>query len=133
MEEALKGDLLQVVSAQEGGADQSLLAAAESVLADPKAKRMVWLSMAVTCMVTSVGVCLLFGFFTRLASTVAAIFLFSVITTQPPWLAGAVPTMFQTIEMAALLVLAATAAGRWAGLDFFTHAFCQKFCQRKNS
>jgi uncharacterized membrane protein YphA (DoxX/SURF4 family) len=141
MEDGLKSDLLRIISAPlkgsnpEGGGDVSEIigpdrAAVESVLADPKEKRMHWLSLVVTCMVTGVGVCLLLGFFTRFASLVGALFLFSVLSTQPPWVAGAAPTINQTVEMAAMLVLAATAAGRWAGLDFFTHAFCQKFCKK---
>ncbi|MEO2047475.1 MAG: TQO small subunit DoxD [Pirellulales bacterium] len=108
----------------------SMLVAARSVLTDAKEKRMDWMSLAVACTVTGVGVCLLLGFFTRLASVVGALFLFSVITTQPPWVATAAPTINQAVEMMALLVLAATAAGRWAGIDFFTHAFCQKFCKK---
>ena len=46
----------------------------------------------------------------------------SVIASQPPWLAESVTTMPQCIEFAALLVLAGTGAGRWAGLDYFTYA-----------
>jgi hypothetical protein len=49
-------------------------------------------------------------------------FLLWVLISQPPWLPDAVPTMFQTIEFVALLVLAGTGAGRWAGLDYFTYA-----------
>lgn len=135
-EAQFREDLLRIVSAPRGseeavqGSNQSLLAEANSVLTDSKEKRMVWLSMAVACMVTGVGVCLLLGFFTRLAAVVGALFLFSVITTQPPWVANAAPTINQAVEMMALFVLAATAAGRWAGFDFFTHAFCQKFCKK---
>lgn len=134
IENGLMDDLLGILSGrQEKAGNDSAWTAAKSVLADSKEKRMVWLSRAVACMVTGVGVCLLLGFFTRLASLVGALFLFSVITTQPPWVAAAAPTINQTVEMAAMLVLAATAAGRWAGIDFFTHAFCQKFCKRGGS
>lgn len=37
-------------------------------------------------------------------------------------LADAAATMEQVTEFAALLVLAGTGAGRWAGLDYFTYA-----------
>lgn len=142
-EAQFRQDLLRIVSAPASNreanneeetvaaSNPSMLVAARSVLTDAKEKRMDWLSLAVACTVTGVGVCLLLGFFTRLASVVGALFLFSVITTQPPWVATAAPTINQAVELMALLVLAATAAGRWAGIDFFTHAFCQKFC--KNS
>ena len=53
---------------------------------------------------------------------VGALFLLSVIASQPPWLAESAPTMPQCIEFASLLVLAGTGAGRWAGLDYFTYA-----------
>jgi hypothetical protein len=54
-----------------------------------------------------------------LAAVVGALFLLSVIAAQPPWVTGASPTYYQTVECAALLVLAGTGAGRWAGLDYF--------------
>ncbi len=128
-EQGLSDDLRGIAT----GGDSSLPAAAESALTSPKEKRMHCLSLAVTYTVTGVGVCLLLGFFTRLASVVGALFLFSVIATQPPWIADAAPTMFQTVELAALLLLAATAAGRYAGLDFFTHACWQKCCGTKKA
>ena len=71
---------------------------------------------------TIVGVLLILGLFTRVASGAAALFLVSVILTQPPWIPGTAPTYFYAIELAALLVLFATCAGRIAGLDFFLAA-----------
>lgn len=68
---------------------------------------------------TIVGVLLILGLFTRLASGAAAIFLVSVVMTQPFWIPGAAPTYFYWIELAALLVIFATCAGRLGGLDFF--------------
>jgi uncharacterized membrane protein YphA (DoxX/SURF4 family) len=58
---------------------------------------------------------------TRIAAVVGALFLLGVILSQPPWLSDTAPTMFQIIEFVALLVLAGTGAGRWAGLDYFTY------------
>jgi hypothetical protein len=54
---------------------------------------------------------------------VLAIFLGSVIASQPPWVAGALTTVFnyQAVEFVALLVLASSRVGRWGGLDFFIH------------
>ena len=68
---------------------------------------------------TIVGVLLILGLFTRLASGAAAIFLISVVLTQPFWIPGTQPTYFYWIELAALLVIFATCAGRMGGLDFF--------------
>lgn len=68
---------------------------------------------------TIVGVLLILGLFTRFASLAAALFLCSVLLTQPFWIPGTVPTYYQAIEMAACLVLFATCAGRIGGLDFF--------------
>ncbi|QEG23131.1 TQO small subunit DoxD [Mariniblastus fucicola] len=67
----------------------------------------------------TVGVLLILGLFTRWASLAAAAFLFSVLLTQPFWVPGAAPTHYQAIEMFACLVLFATSAGRFGGLDYF--------------
>ena len=71
---------------------------------------------------TIVGVLLILGLFTRLAALAGAGFLFSIVLTQWPGAPGALPVYYQAIEMLALLVLAATAAGRFAGLDFVVHS-----------
>ncbi len=68
---------------------------------------------------TIVGVLLILGLFTRFASLAAALFLCSVLLTQPFWVPGTTPTYYQAIEMVACLVLFATCAGRIGGLDFF--------------
>jgi uncharacterized membrane protein YphA (DoxX/SURF4 family) len=69
------------------------------------------------------GACLVVGLFTRLSAVVLALFLGSVIASQPPWVAGALTTVFnyQAVEFVALLVLASSRVGRWGGLDFFIH------------
>ena len=77
---------------------------------------------AVTVVTLAVGVCLIAGLFTRLASVVGAGFLLSVMSTQPPWAEGVAQTAkllfaYQGIEFVALLVLATIGAGAWAGLD----------------
>lgn len=78
-----------------------------------------------------IGVLLVIGLFTRVASLAGAAFLASVVLTQWPWAADAAPTYNQTVELCALLVLAGTAAGRFAGLDFFLHAARMKCCPPK--
>lgn len=73
----------------------------------------------VTWTVIGVGVCVFFGFLTRPAAIVGALFLLSVMATQPLWVADAKTDYFfyQLVEVMAFLVLAATGAGRWAGID----------------
>jgi uncharacterized membrane protein YphA (DoxX/SURF4 family) len=67
------------------------------------------------------GACLVVGLFTRTAALVLAIFLASVLASQPPWVAGTVETYSQGIEFVALLVLGTSHVGRWGGFDFFVH------------
>ena len=68
---------------------------------------------------TIVGGLLIVGLFTRIASLAAATFLVSVIASQPPWIPGTEPTYLYAVELFALLVIFATLAGRYGGLDFF--------------
>jgi uncharacterized membrane protein YphA (DoxX/SURF4 family) len=71
--------------------------------------------------VLAIGVLLLLGLFTRTASLAGAVFLLSVVMTQPFWASESQPTFNQYVEMFALLTLATTHVGRWGGLDFFVH------------
>ena len=73
---------------------------------------------------TIVGGLLILGLFTRFASLSAALFLGSVILSQPFWMPGTKATYYESVELFALLVIFATCAGRYGGLDFF-------FSQRK--
>lgn len=75
---------------------------------------------------TAIGLCLLFGLFTPLASLAAAGFLISVFLSQLPPVSGPNSTYFQLVEGIACLVLATTGAGRFAGLDYFLHLICRK-------
>jgi uncharacterized membrane protein YphA (DoxX/SURF4 family) len=70
-----------------------------------------------------VGGLLILGLMTRFASIAGIGFLTAVIASQPPWIPGAASTIYQTIELLALLVICATCAGRIGGLDFFIGAF----------
>ncbi len=107
--------------------------AADAALTSPKAKRLHTMNLAVTGLTIGVGCCLLLGLFTRLASVVGALFLLSVMATQPPWVAGADTQFFyyQLVEFAAFLFLAAVSAGRVAGLDFILHGLWSMCCGRK--
>jgi uncharacterized membrane protein YphA (DoxX/SURF4 family) len=94
--------------------------------------RLGWVNWAVTCLTVGVGVCLLLGFFTRLASLAGMSFLLAVMASQPPWVAGAQTEYFhyQLVELAALAVLFVVGAGRWFGLDFFTYALWNRIAGR---
>jgi uncharacterized membrane protein YphA (DoxX/SURF4 family) len=72
-----------------------------------------------TYVILAVGVLLLLGLFTRSACVVGAGFLLSVVMMQPFWISETAPTFNQYVEMFALLTLATTEVGRWAGLDYF--------------
>ena len=74
-----------------------------------------------------VGIFLTLGLFTRFWSLIGIGFLCSVITSQWPGWEGAAPTYYQVVELFGLLVLLATNAGRFAGLDFFVDTFYQGF------
>lgn len=84
----------------------------------------------VTCLTFGVGVLLVLGLFTRFAALAGAGFLASVMTTQPFWVRGAnlEYAYYQIVELIAMLLLAATAAGRFAGLDYFVHAMRMRCC-----
>lgn len=68
---------------------------------------------------TIVGCLLILGLFTRFASLAAAVFLGSVILSQPFWMPGTKPTFYESVELFALLAIFATCAGRYGGLDYF--------------
>ncbi len=74
----------------------------------------------------AVGLCLLLGFFTPVAALAAAGFLGSVFLSQYPPVTGPGSSNYQLIECMACLVLAGTAAGRFAGLDYFLHLIVRK-------
>jgi uncharacterized membrane protein YphA (DoxX/SURF4 family) len=120
-------DDLRAILTDEQRTQPPLAAAIDTALDDVREHRLETLNIIVTVVTIAVGACLLLGLFTRLASLVGALFLFGVIASQPPWLADALPTMPNVIELAGLLVLAATGAGRWLGLDYFTYALFARF------
>ena len=110
-------------------ADPEQLRRGNLALSDPGA---MWVDFVVKYLILGVGMCLILGLFTRGAAVAGALFLFSVISAQPPWVYGAEETFYPTAEMLALLVLAATGAGRFAGLDFFIHSLRMRCCPPKH-
>lgn len=79
----------------------------------------------------TLGMLLMLGLFTRTAAVAAGLFLCSVVISQWPGTPGAVPVWPQLIEALALFVIAATASGRVAGVDFFVRLFTAWCCPAK--
>lgn len=79
----------------------------------------------------SIGILLIVGLLTRVASLAAAGFLISVVLSQFPGFDGTAPTYFQAVEALACLVLFSTDAGRFAGLDFLPWSMWQYARQEK--
>lgn len=79
----------------------------------------------------TLGLLLMIGLFTRTAAVVAGLFLCSVVVSQWPGTAGAAPVWPQLIEALALFVIAATASGRVAGVDFFVRLGSAWCCRGK--
>ncbi len=102
------------------------------VMPMPKVTAMPVVDSMVKWTVILVGIGLLLGLFTRLWCFIGVGFLLSVITSQWPGAMGADMNFiyYQVVEIFALGVLFFTAAGRYAGLDFFVHAGIQKLTNR---
>lgn len=98
-------------------AQPATAAAVEGATADKNQHNLDTVNVVATVVTIGVGACLILGFFTRLAALVGALFLFGVVASQPFWISGTAPTMNQCVELAAMLALAGTGAGRWAGMD----------------
>ena len=72
----------------------------------------------------TIGACLVLGVGVKFNAMGGAMFLASVVATQPFWVSGAQPTYNQWVELAALLVIAALPSGGWSGLDYFLKQWC---------
>lgn len=83
--------------------------------------------------ILAIGACLILGLFTRVAALLGALFLVSVVLTQPFWVSTAQPTFNQWVEMFALLMLATTNVGKWGGLDFFLSCMFGRCCQQSSA
>jgi uncharacterized membrane protein YphA (DoxX/SURF4 family) len=78
----------------------------------------------------TIGVLLVAGLFTRVAASLAAAFLATIVASQWPFASDAISTGYQQVEMCSLLVLATIGAGRYAGLDALLGACCSWCCRR---
>jgi uncharacterized membrane protein YphA (DoxX/SURF4 family) len=125
IEQSYLADLREVLTPEQR-ANATTAAEMEAATTSRTSANFQRVALGAAVLTIGVGICLLLGLFTRLASLAGALFLASVIATQPPWLPNAEPTIYQTVELAGLLVLAGTGAGRWLGLDYFTWALFHK-------
>ena len=93
-----------------------------------------WVNQFVPYFDVTVGVLLIVGLFTRIASLMGGMFLVSILMSQPAILgeAAAPTTILYLIETLAMFTVFATCAGRYAGLDFFIHAGLKKIVSSEN-
>jgi uncharacterized membrane protein YphA (DoxX/SURF4 family) len=91
-----------------------------------------YLEELTTYSLMAIGLCLMVGLLTRIASLGGAVFMLTAVVlpqidwppSYPPLPPSAGHSLFVTkevIEMLALLALAATPVGRWGGLDYILH------------
>ena len=116
-----------------------LVAAWDAGLATPEARRSAAAATQPTSLwradrfvswsLVTIGAGLLVGVFVKFNAMGAAIFLASVIASQPFWVPGARATYDQWVELAALLAIAALPVGSWSGLDHFLVRWCP-MCRR---
>jgi uncharacterized membrane protein YphA (DoxX/SURF4 family) len=103
----------------------------------PKEKSQTWFSDWGNMLgLTAVGICLMLGLFTRFAALGGISLLCLYYFCMPPW--PGLPegpseghyyiVNKNWIEAVALLVIASSGAGRWAGLDAFFSAWCRRRC-----
>jgi uncharacterized membrane protein YphA (DoxX/SURF4 family) len=103
-------------------ADRERVAAASPRSALWKADRFVSWSL------TTIGACLVLGLLVKFNAMGGAIFLATVVASQPFWVPGAQDTYAQWVELAALLAIAALPTGGWSGLDYFLEPWLDSHC-----
>jgi uncharacterized membrane protein YphA (DoxX/SURF4 family) len=127
-EKAYKTELRDLLPKEDR--DRDPFARGINILAWP---RMEQISFAITWGLTALGVCLMLGLCTRPAALGGAVFMLFVVMSQPsypgvvpsdpPQLGHALLVNKDFVEMIALFLVATTAVGRWAGLDYFLDNF----------
>lgn len=90
---------------------------------DQPNSKLKWINRVIPWFDTTVGVLLILGLFTTPAAIAAALFLASVVLTQPFWIPGTTPTYYQIVELAGLLVVAAAGSANTLGLDYIWSLF----------
>jgi uncharacterized membrane protein YphA (DoxX/SURF4 family) len=129
LEKGLRADLTRVATQEQRTAAGDL------------PERKTWLDLLETLTTYSLialGVCLMIGLATRLAAVGGAIFLLTAVvlpqlswpSTYPPPPPSAGHSFLvnkEVIEMLVLLLITATPAGRWAGLDYIGHGLFTRY------
>jgi uncharacterized membrane protein YphA (DoxX/SURF4 family) len=90
---------------------------------DQPQSKLKWINRFIPWFDTTVGVLLILGLFTTPTAIAAALFLASVVLTQPFWIPGTTPTYYQIVELAGLLVIAAAGSANTLGLDYLWSLF----------
>jgi uncharacterized membrane protein YphA (DoxX/SURF4 family) len=103
-------------------ADRERLAAVAPKTALWKGDRFVSWSLA------TIGACLVLGLLVKFNAVGGALFLCTVVASQPFWVPGAQATYDQWVELAALLAIAALPTGGWSGLDYFLQPWLSARC-----
>jgi len=87
-----------------------------------------WVNHLTVYGLMAMGLCLMFGLFTRLAALGAFVFLMSLYLAMPPWPGypgteafGGHYLIVNPLLIEAIAVLAAAGSGRWAGIDAVIH------------
>jgi len=111
----------------DAGDDRRRAAAAAEPSALWKADRFVSWSLL------TIGLGLALGILVKFNAVGGAIFLASVLVTQPFWVPGAQATYNQWVEFAALLAIAAMPSGPWNGLEYFLKPWCPLAACRRGS
>jgi uncharacterized membrane protein YphA (DoxX/SURF4 family) len=135
---ALQSDLARIIDPQLAGEKGNIITEPEKAwIPNPVVKsQMRLLDLSVMFGLSAIGICLMLGFCTRLASLGGIAFLVCVVlTTWPvpgyyPPLPSAVGNFLfvskDVVELAGLLFLAIIGAGRWGGLDYYVWHCCGK-------
>jgi len=109
--------------------DADLAAADRDKLAANSPKTALWKGdRFVSWSLTTIGACLVLGLFVKFNAVGGALFLASVVASQPFWVPGAQATYDQWVELAALLAIAALPTGGWSGLDYFLQPWLSARC-----
>ncbi|MFM7137180.1 MAG: hypothetical protein ACKO1M_08950 [Planctomycetota bacterium] len=110
--------------------DEALPAADREKLAAVAPKTALWKGdRFVSWSLVTIGACLVLGLLVKFNAMGGALFLATVVASQPFWVPGAQATYDQWVELAALLALAALPTGGWSGLDYFLQPWLSTRCR----
>jgi uncharacterized membrane protein YphA (DoxX/SURF4 family) len=109
--------------------DEGLPAADREKLAAVAPKTALWKGdRFVSWSLVTIGACLVLGLLVKFNAMGGALFLCTVVASQPFWVPGAQATYDQWVELAALLAIAALPTGGWSGLDYFLQPWISSHC-----